>query len=465
MSDAGHQHLDREAIVERLRATPLFGGLDDGLLHRLVDMAEIVDLAAGATLIQEGDQADSLYVVLSGEMDVTKRSGSSDIPVAHVGPGALQGELAALEGGRRLASVTATEQAEVLRIPVTAVRELLGAGPDVALAVIRTAVSRLRGMESMLREREKLAGLGTLAAGLAHELNNPAAAAMRAIDGLASAVANAEAHPHPTPPPRPPVDASPPRSTLDRADRIDEIARLTGDDESASALVDAGWTVPRLEELPAEVLPWLAADASVHVLLGELRMAVGRISEIVGAVKGYAYLDQAPVQRVDVRAGLEQTLVILRHRLRDGVDVVREFDEELPEIEAFGSELNQVWTNLVDNAIDAMEGRGTLTLRAESDPEGDGVRVTVCDSGSGIPDEIRARLFEPFYTTKPPGKGTGLGLHISHNVVGRHGGRIEVASEPGSTCFVVSLPASLPKLISPAGAGPAATVAGARAGS
>jgi signal transduction histidine kinase len=444
VSDAGHQHLDREAIVERLRATPLFGGLDDGLLHRLVDMAEIVDLAAGATLIQEGDQADSLYVVLSGEMDVTKRSGTSDIPVAHVGPGALQGELAALEGGRRLASVTATEPAEVLRIPVTAVRELLGAGPDVALAVIRTAVSRLRGMESMLREREKLAGLGTLAAGLAHELNNPAAAAMRAIDGLASAVANAEAHPHPTPPPRPPVDASPPRSTLDRADRIDEIARLTGDDESASALVDAGWTVPRLEELPAEVLPWLAADASVHVLLGELRMAVGRISEIVGAVKGYAYLDQAPVQRVDVRAGLEQTLVILRHRLRDGVDVVREFDEELPEIEAFGSELNQVWTNLVDNAIDAMEGRGTLTLCAESDPEGDGVRVTVCDSGSGIPDEIRARLFEPFYTTKPPGKGTGLGLHISHNVVGRHGGRIEVASEPGSTCFVVSLPASLP---------------------
>jgi signal transduction histidine kinase len=444
VSDGAHEHLDRDAIVERLRATPLFGGLDDALLHRLVDMAEIVDLAAGATLIQEGDQADSLYVVLSGEMDVTKRSGSSDIPVAHVGPGALQGELAALEGGRRLASVTATEQAEVLRIPVTAVRELLGAGPDVALAVIRTAVSRLRGMESMLREREKLAGLGTLAAGLAHELNNPAAAAMRAIDGLASAVASAEAHPHPTPPPRPPVDASPPRSTLDRADRIDEIARLTGDDESASALVDAGWTVPRLEELPAEVLPWLAADASVHVLLGELRMAVGRISEIVGAVKGYAYLDQAPVQRVDVRAGLEQTLVILRHRLRDGVDVVREFDEQLPEIEAFGSELNQVWTNLVDNAIDAMEGRGTLTLRAESDPEGDGVRVTVCDSGSGIPDEIRARLFEPFYTTKPPGKGTGLGLHISHNVVGRHGGRIEVASEPGSTCFVVSLPASLP---------------------
>lgn len=439
-----HEHLGRESIVDRLRDTPLFGGLDDVQLHRLMEMGEIIDLAAGDFLIREGDQADALYVVLSGEMDVTKRAGRSEIPVARVGPGALQGEIAALEGGRRLASVTAIGPAEVLRIPVGAVRELLGAGPDVALAVIRTAVTRLRDMESLSREREKLAGLGTLAAGLAHELNNPAAAAMRAIDGLADAISRAESAPHPTPPPRPPADTAPPTSALDRADRTDEIARLTGDDEAATALVDAGWTPSALASVPAEVLPWLAADASVHLLLDELRMAVGRISEIVGAVKGYAYLDQAPVQRVDVRTGLDQTLVILRHRLREGVDVVREFDEDLPEIDAYGSELNQVWTNLVDNAIDAMEARGTLTLRAERDPEGDGVRVTVCDSGPGIPDEIRDRLFEPFYTTKPPGKGTGLGLHISHNVVARHGGRIEVTSSAGGACFEVSLPAHVP---------------------
>ena len=439
-----HEHLGRESIVERLRDTPLFGGLDEEQLHRLVDMGEILDLAEGDFLIREGDQADALYVVLSGEMDVTKRSGRSEIPVARVGPGALQGEIAALEGGRRLASVTATGPAEVLRIPVSAIRELLGAGPDVALAVIRTAVERLRGMESMFREREKLAGLGTLAAGLAHELNNPAAAAMRAIDSLAGAISRAEAAPHPTPPPRPPADTPPPRSALDRADRMDEIARLTGDDEAASALVDAGWTPSALAAIPTEVLPWLAADASVHLLLEELRMAVGRISEIVGAVKGYAYLDQAPVQRVDVRKGLDQTLVILRHRLREGVEVVREFDEDLPEIDAYGSELNQVWTNLVDNAIDAMDGRGTLTLRAGRDPDGDGVQVTVCDSGPGIPDGIRERLFEPFYTTKPPGKGTGLGLHISHNVVARHGGRIEVTSSAGGACFEVSLPAHVP---------------------
>jgi signal transduction histidine kinase len=439
-----HEHLGRESIVERLRDTPLFGGLDEEQLHRLVEMGEILDLAGGELLIREGDQADALYVVLSGEMDVTKRSGRSEIPVARVGPGALQGEIAALEGGRRLASVTAIGAAEVLRIPVTAVRELLGAGPDVALAVIRTAVERLRSMESLFREREKLAGLGTLAAGLAHELNNPAAAAIRAIDGLADAISRAEAAPHPTPPPRPPADTPPPRSALDRADRTDELARLTGDDETAAALVDAGWTPAALAAIPHEVLPWLAADASVHLLLEELRMAVGRISEIVGAVKGYAYLDQAPVQRVDVRQGLDQTLVILRHRLREGVEVVREFDEDLPEIDAYGSELNQVWTNLVDNAIDAMEGRGTLTLRARRDPEGDGVQVSVCDSGPGIPDGIRERLFEPFYTTKPPGKGTGLGLHISHNVIARHGGRIEVTSSSGGACFEVSLPAHVP---------------------
>ena len=444
MTHEPHEHLERDSIVERLRDTPLFGGLDEAQLHRLVEMGEILDLAPGEFLIREGDQADALYVVLAGEMDVTKRAGRSEIPVARVGPGALQGEIAALEGGRRLASVAAIDAAEVLRIPVSAVRELLGAGPDVALAVIRTAVTRLREMESMFREREKLAGLGTLAAGLAHELNNPAAAAIRAIDGLADAVARAEDNPRPTPPPRPPFDAPAPASSLERADRIDEIARLTGDDESASALVDAGWTVSALASVPGEVLPWLAADASVHNLLGELRMAVGRISEIVGAVKGYAYLDQAPVQRVDVRAGLEQTLVILRHRLRDGVQVVREFADDLPEIDAYGSELNQVWTNLVDNAVDAMDGRGTLTLRAEVDPDGEGVRVTVCDSGPGIPDEIRQRLFEPFYTTKPPGRGTGLGLHISHNVIARHGGRIEVSSSPAGACFEVSLPAHVP---------------------
>lgn len=439
-----HRHLDRAAVLERLRLTPLFGGLPDDQLDRLAGMGEIVDLAAGEALITEGDQADALYVVLEGEMDVTKRAGRSTIPVARVGPGALQGELAALEGGRRLASVTAATPAEVLRIPIGAIRQLLDAGPDVALAVIRTAVSRLRGLEALLREQEKLAGLGTLAAGLAHELNNPAAAAMRAIQQLGGAVQQAEERPRPVPPPHKPDGAIPPRSALERADRIDAIASMIGEAAAAASLVDAGWTPEALAELPTDVLPWLAADASVHLLLDELRLAIGRMSEIVAAVKGYAYLDQAPVQRVDVREGLEQTLVIMRHRLRDGIEVIREFEDDLPELEVRGSELNQAWTNLIDNAIEAMEGRGTLTVRAGADPDGDGVRVSICDSGPGIPDDVRQRLFEPFFTTKPPGKGTGLGLHITHNVIGSHGGRIEVDSQPGRTCFEITLPARPP---------------------
>ena len=439
-----HEHLPNASIAERLRDTPLFGGLEDDQLERLIELGEIVDLEPGEILIREGDLADALYVVLEGELEVTKLTGTSEIPLAQVGPGSLQGEIAALEGGRRLASVRAVGPAEVLRIPVGTIRELLDAGPDVALAVIRTAVSRLRSMESLLREREKLAGLGTLAAGLAHELNNPAAAALRSVRSLEEAIGTAQQLPRPVPPPRPPGDTPPPRSALERADRISAIQRLAGDADAASSLVEAGWTPEALSAVPVETVPWLAADASVRQLLAELAMALERIREIVAAVKGYTYLDQAPIQRIDVRVGLEQTLVIMRHRLRD-IEVRTELDADLPEIEAFGSELNQVWTNIIDNAVDAMEGKGSLTIAASAEPEpaGIGVRVAICDSGPGIPDDVRARLFEPFFTTKEPGRGTGLGLHISHNVVARHGGRIEVESSAEGTCFIVTLPPRL----------------------
>jgi signal transduction histidine kinase len=441
-----HAHLPPDEIVARLRETPLFADVDEAPLRDLVARGEIVDLAPGEVLIRQGDVADALFVVLDGELEVTRQSGESRLPVAVVGPGSLQGEIAALEGGTRVATVAATRAAEVLRIPVTAMRQLLATGPDVAIAVIRTAVARLRAMEATLREREKLAALGTLSAGLAHELNNPAAAALRSIAALEAAVSVAESTPRPSPPPRPPTDTPPPRSALDRADRISEIEGIAGSADAASALVEAGWTAAALRDQPADVIPWLAADASVRQLLGELQIALTRISDIVGAVKGYTYLDQAPVGRVDVRIGLEQTLVILRHRLRD-VEVRTEIADDLPPIEAYGSELNQVWTNLIDNAVDAMDGRGTLTIAAapEATADGAGVRVTIADSGSGIPSEIRDRLFEPFYTTKEPGKGTGLGLHISYGVVARHGGRIEIDSEPGNTRFTVTLPPTLPR--------------------
>jgi signal transduction histidine kinase len=411
-----------------------------------------MSLREGDFLIVEGDQADDMFVIVSGEFDVTKRSGTSEIPLDRVGPGAIQGELAALARGQRMASVQAVTDAEVLRIPYLALRDLLSGGPDAALSIVRTVIGRLRSMEATLRQREKLAGLGTLAAGLAHELNNPAAAIRRSVDALDQAVAarNALHPPHSLTLLRPAGQA--PLDALDRADAVDEIDDLIGDTEMAAALVDAGWTTDELRgafagldpEAAREAAAWLAATAKVETLIGEVRMAGERISEIVGAVKSYAYLDQAPVQRIDVRKGLDDTLVILRHKLKEGgIEVTRDYDPDLPEIEAWGSELNQVWTNLIDNAADAMGGQGGISIQARRF-DADEIQVTICDTGPGIPADVASKIFEPFFTTKPPGIGSGLGLHISHNVVVRHGGRIDLETEPGRTCFLVTLPVTLP---------------------
>jgi signal transduction histidine kinase len=439
------------SYVAQLRATPLFAELPEHALELLCRHAERLVLQPDETLIEEGSSGDALYVVLSGELQVSKRSGDGESPLARVGPGSILGEMAAIEQRPRIASVRAISEAEVLCVPREALVDVLGSGPEAAMAILRTVLARLRSTESLLRQREKLAALGTLAAGLAHELNNPAAAMRRSAAALAEAIAERDRLPPPPEPLEPPPN--PPKlDPLARADAIDALAEELGDDDVAAALLRAGWTPAALEPHlrgldPAarrDRLAWLAADASVHALIGEVQVAAERIGEIVKAVKAYAYLDQAPVQRVDLRRGLEETLLILGHRLREGVSVQREFAEDLPEIEAYGSELNQVWTNIIDNAIDAMEGRGELELRAERAGPGE-VRVTICDSGPGIPPEVQEHIFEPFYTTKPPGVGTGLGLHISHDVIARHGGRLQVDSRPGRTCFIATLPLQLPK--------------------
>ena len=438
--------------IDILRSTPIFAEVPLEDLERLVAQAEPMALLPGEFLISEGDDAEDLFVVISGELAVTKRAGSTEIPLDTVGPGTIQGELAALGRGLRMASVRAVTEVEVLRIPYAAMAELLASGPDAVLGIIHTVIARLRSMESLLRQREKLAGLGTLAAGLAHELNNPAAAIRRSVDALDQAIAERnDLHPpHSLTLLRPAASSS--LDGLARADAVDEIGDLIGDWEIAPALVDAGWTADELRsalaglevEAARDAVAWLAATAKVETLIGEVRMAGNRISEIVGAVKSYAYLDQAPVQRIDVRKGLDDTLVILRHKLKAGIEVTRDYDPDLPEIEAWGSELNQVWTNLIDNAADAMDGKGAISIRAERGSK-DEVRVTICDTGPGIPPDVEAKIFEPFFTTKPPGVGSGLGLHISHNVVVRHGGRMDVESAPGHTCFIVTLPLTLPQ--------------------
>jgi signal transduction histidine kinase len=324
--------------------------------------------------------------------------------------------------------------------------------------------------EVMLRQSEKLATLGKLSAGMAHELNNPAAAAQRGTGQLRIAFSQLQqAHLK-----LGQLSLSDPQldslMTLDqlaqeRAEQpldLDSLARSDREDELETWLEDRGiensWEfAPMLVSLgydtneltglaenftagqfPA-VITSLGSTYTIYSLLGEIGQGTERITEIVKALKTYTYMDQAPVQAVDVHEGLNNTLVMLRSRLKAGINVRREYADDLPRIEAYGSELNQVWTNIIDNAITAMEGQGEIILRTRRD--GQWVVVEIEDNGPGIPEAIQSKVFDPFFTTKPPGEGTGLGLNISHNiVVQKHQGKITVHSQPGQTCFQVRLP-------------------------
>ena len=338
---------------------------------------------------------------------------------------------------------------------------------------LEETLNRLNEMHNQLIMQEKMASLGKLSAGMAHELNNPASAAQRGAAQLQTTFSQlqgiqlrlgeskldeaqleklVELYKVARERAEKPADM---RAIVrsDRENALEEWLRQQGIDTSGElvpSLVSLGSEESDLEALtdlfPGEqfsmVIDWLSCMYAIYSLLSEISLGSGRIAEIVKALKTYTYMDQAPVQSVDVREGLENTLIILHSKLKRGVTVVREYEEDLPVIEAFASELNQVWTNLIDNAIDAMGGEGTLVVRAKRDDPW--VVVQIEDSGSGIPEDIQSKIFDPFFTTKGQGEGTGLGLNISRNlIVQKHFGEISVESEPGSTCFTVRLPIDL----------------------
>ena len=436
-------------------------------------MAETVSIPAGQLVLQEGDQGDSLYVVLTGELEVTKRQGSQDILLAVYMPGQFFGEMALLEQAPRSASVRTLQESRLLVISQAAFQTLLTCSPSAPLKIPHTVTSRLRSTESALIQNEKMAALGTLAAGLAHELNNPAAAIRRSAAQLRDALAEREklaaqlhvlatdqyqqeslgtlqeeiAERKTTAPVPDPLALS------EQEDGLQEWLEDHGVGEAwelAPVLVSSGWDRDELErvaerfsvtQLPV-VVRWLGAGSSVYGLLEEVGKSAEAMSEIVKAVKTYSYLDQAPIQEVDVIESLENTLVLLRPKIDAGISITRDYADDVPRIEAYGSELNQVWTNLIDNAIDAIAGKGELILRAFTAENV--VTVDVIDHGPGIPPEIQPRIFEPFFTTKAPGVGTGLGLHIAYNiVVHKHRGQLQVASTPGETRLRVVLPIRL----------------------
>lgn len=335
---------------------------------------------------------------------------------------------------------------------------------------LENTLNRLKEMQNQLIMQEKMASLGKLSAGMAHELNNPAAAAQRSAAQLETTLSRLQDAQQRV------GDLNLDEMQLDELLALHRLAQerarkpvvldaITYSDREAAfedwldkrgvetawelvpALVGLGYDQGDLQSLAETfdkqqfpvVLDWLSSTHAVYSLVAEIGLGTSRITEIVKALKTYTYMDQAPVQTVDVQEGLDNTLIILQNKLKAGITVRREYAKDLPAIQAYGSELNQVWTNIIDNAIDAMGGKGTLMVRARRD--GSWVVVEIEDDGPGIPEELQSRIFDPFVTTKPPGEGTGLGLNISRNlVVQKHRGEISVSSEPGRTCFDVRLP-------------------------
>jgi signal transduction histidine kinase len=452
--------------ADELRSLSIFDGLTDDQLTDLIKGGTEVSIEPGVDLFHEGDRADFWWVLIEGAIDLIRHVGREDTVVARMDvPGRWAGGFRAWdEHGTYLATGRGASVGRVLRVPAEVLRDwsngLFPFGGHLIAGLYRTA----RSIESTARQRESLVTLGTLAAGIAHEINNPAAAATRAVVGLEMEFRSLLlserqlAQKDISPEEFAELDAL--RSELQPAD-LDPLARADREQELvtwlnrnrvarawiiapqlAAAGVDLAWCARVATILEGSALEsgleWVASTFSVATLLSEAKESTRRISELVAAVRSYTQMDRASMQRVDVTDGLNSTLVMLGHRLR-GVTVVREYGTDVPMIEAYAGELNQVWTNLIDNAVDAMGESGTL--RVATRVEESEVVIEIADTGPGMPPDVAARAFEPFYTTKDVGKGTGLGLDIARRIiVERHRGQIMIDSRPGETVLRVKLP-------------------------
>jgi len=459
--------------VDDLRPLNLFNGLTDDQLAELVEGGSEVHVEPGLDLFHEGEHADFWWVLIEGAIDLVRHVGREDVVVGKMdAPGRWAGGFRAWdEHGVYLATGRAVGAGRVLRVPAEVLRELSNAWFPFGGHLIEGLYKTARTIESTARQRDSLVTLGTLAAGLAHEINNPAAAATRAIDALEgvgqtllsslSRLAKGEISAAQfTALDELRLEIQPPSAGLDPLALADVEERLSvwllghGVERDwviaaplAAAGVDVAWCERAATVLAGTALEpgleWVASTLSLATLLSEVKESTRRVSDLVAAVRSYSQLDRASMQHIDVTDGLESTVVMLGHKLRDGVTVVRDYGAHVPRIEAYAGELNQVWTNLIDNAVDAMHGKGKLTVTTRAD--GDGVVVEISDDGPGMPPEVAARAFEAFYTTKDVGKGTGLGLDIARRiVVERHGGTITIDSTPGLTILRVRIPVRPP---------------------
>lgn len=458
--------------IDTLRRVSLFSNLSDDQLQCMAGLGTEIRLSRGTQIATQGDPPDGFYIILEGQTEWTRNVGGEIVPAVTLGAGEVFAELILLLDQPYPTSGRALTAVHLYKLAPDDFWKMLELCPSVMRRILKIAVERSQIHETVTQQQAKLISLGTLSAGLAHELNNPAAAVRSNVKNLEAALQSLPSLAlklHQQPMTQEQITFL--SDLYDRtttfallAPQLDPIAQSEAEDaiadwleahEVANAwnlapmLVTAGLDAAQLDEVTAHVTPdclecvltWLETTLTGIKLLEDIKLGSTRISELITAMKNYSYMDQAPLQKIDVHEGIENTLIILKHKLKYGMVVQREYGE-LPRICAYGPQLNQVWTNLIDNAIDATNGKGHLCIRTLL--EGEYVLVEIADDGTGIPEDVQSRIFDQFFTTKEVGKGTGLGLDIARRiVVGQHKGKIGFESKPGNTRFQVRLPINL----------------------
>ncbi|MGA7078881.1 MAG: ATP-binding protein [Terriglobales bacterium] len=449
-----------------LLRVPAFEGLPEDQIDWFLSRSQELHYKAGDTYLRQGTPADSMFVILDGQLEIHGEL-SGEIVTFSMKPGDVTGVLPFSRMTQFKVNGRALTDSRVLRFPAALFPDLVQKMPELAKRLVGLMSDRIRETTRIEQQRDRLAGLGKLSAGLAHELNNPASAAKRATSQLRevlkkiksaslelgrrdlTSVQRAEIEKLETSFTQgnePPPDAL---TISDLEDEVDSLLRSHGQSDLWQLAADLARRNIRPEALESlfaaldagtarAALVRIAASVEIAGLLNEIESSVGRISDLVGAIKEYTYMDQAPVQNVDIVKSLETTLTILNHKLKRGVTVVRDYQRIPLMVNSFGSELNQVWTNIIDNAIDAMGGQGELRVRTYR--ENDCVVVEIGDNGPGISPEVKPHIFEPFFTTKGVGEGTGLGLDTVQRIVKKHRGNIHVTSQAGDTRFQIWLP-------------------------
>jgi signal transduction histidine kinase len=460
-------------ILKVLRSFTPMADLTDEQLMWLVPRIQDVHFKRGDVFSKEGDPANQFYFLVEGDIEYRFDTGTPDERVYIAKPGNIGGRLPFSRLTHWNGTFRAITPGRIFVGSTSVYPEMIHDAPYLVERMVAIMSDRIRYATKEDQQQDRLAALGKLSAGLAHELNNPASAAKRAALALSEAQESLRDattqldNQNLTPDQRKAIGVferqalqhSQAGAVMDTLDQSELEETITGWLKShgikdnwklaptlAESSLDIDWLTALEKQIGSQILgPALnriVSQVLARKLTKEIESSTGRISELVKAIKEYSYMDQAPVQEIDIHQGIESTLVMLKYKLKHGITVERLFDKDLPPVCAHGSELNQVWTNLIDNAADAMKNGGTLTIRTSPDPTG--VVVEICDTGTGIPDEIQGKIFEPFFTTKKMGEGTGLGLDAVYRIVRKHHGNISVESKPGKTCFQVRLPLKQP---------------------